>query len=348
MVPNYRLFEQSEVRLALTAGLSAGLTITLGLPDPMYAPMAVAAVLSGTLGNSLSLGMQRIQGTILGGVILFIAHNTIANSMPMPIGIGISLACTRIFGGSLGLRSGYKVAGLVVVMGWTVHANSINSWLPMRLFVTLIGVLLSLIAINAFWPSRALAEHQKLSQALFNGFAEALQERVKHLKIGVDMQAEIKRQRRDGLLSKLMALQNQRPAALVELGADRNGERLLRLWDLEEQFFTELIGYYRTLLRLPMLPMDGPELQNLLEVELDVLSFIANQLICYANIWPNPLTKQDSHQWSAALEAAEQQIYENPKVMDALLASSGGRRAMVCNQLLQAIERFQNNWIALA
>ncbi|MFS6818936.1 FUSC family protein [Synechococcus lacustris Tous-12m] len=67
MVPNYRLFNQSEVRLALTAGLSAGLTITLGLPDPMYAPMAVAAVLSGTLGNSWTLGVQRIQGTILGG-----------------------------------------------------------------------------------------------------------------------------------------------------------------------------------------------------------------------------------------------------------------------------------------
>ncbi|NDG01316.1 MAG: FUSC family protein, partial [Synechococcaceae bacterium WBB_32_011] len=95
MLSNNRLFNQSELRLALTAGLSAGLIITLGLPDAMYAPMAVAAVLSGTLGNSLSLGIQRIQGTILGGVILFIAHNTIATSMPMPIGIGISLACTR-------------------------------------------------------------------------------------------------------------------------------------------------------------------------------------------------------------------------------------------------------------
>ena len=97
-----------------------------------------------------------------------------------------------------------------------------------------------------------------------------------------------------------------------------------------------------------MLPMDGPELQNLLQVELDVLSFIANKLVCHANIWPNPLTNQDSNQWSAALEAAEQQIYKNPKVMDTLLASSGGRRAMVCNQLLQAIDRFQNDWMALA
>jgi hypothetical protein len=46
------LITRAELRLALTAGLSAGLGITLGLPDPVYGPLAVASVLGGTVGAS--------------------------------------------------------------------------------------------------------------------------------------------------------------------------------------------------------------------------------------------------------------------------------------------------------
>ena len=87
-------------------------------------------------------------GTVLGGVIVAIGIGTMAQALPMPLGVGVALGLTRLLGGSLGLRSGYKVAGLVVAMGWTVHAGQLASWIPDRLVVTLIGVL------AAWWAVR--------------------------------------------------------------------------------------------------------------------------------------------------------------------------------------------------
>jgi uncharacterized membrane protein YccC len=60
------LITREDLRLALTAGLSAGLGITLGLPDPVYGPLAVAAVLGGTVGASRTLGIERMLGTLMG------------------------------------------------------------------------------------------------------------------------------------------------------------------------------------------------------------------------------------------------------------------------------------------
>lgn len=348
------LIKQPELRLALTAGLSAGLVITLGLPDAIYAPLAVAAALGGTLGSSWTLGVQRLEGTLLGGLIVVIAHGGIGSAMPMPIGIALALACTRLFGGSLGLRSGYKVAGLVVVMGWTVHSGALASWVPLRMLVTLIGILLSLLAINCFWPSRALTEHKRLSVLLFEQFATALQERSEHLARGVDMDAETKMQRRDGLIQNLLALQNQRPDANVELGTDHAGEYLLRLWDLEEQFFSELLGYYRTLLRLPMVPMQGPSFSAVLAAEVNLLHESAQLLRQWALQWPegrpnNSAARSNGQQWpwEAALVQAEQELFNDPASSEIMLQKGRGRREMLCQQLAAALGRFEQSWASL-
>ena len=66
------LITRTDLRLALTAGLSAGFVIMLGLPDPFYAPLAVGAALGGTVGATRLLGTQRVLGTLLGGVIVAI------------------------------------------------------------------------------------------------------------------------------------------------------------------------------------------------------------------------------------------------------------------------------------
>jgi hypothetical protein len=355
MRKSFPLIQQTELRLALTAGLSAGLVICLGLPDAMYAPMTVAAALGGTMGSSWTLGVQRIEGTLLGGLIVVVAHGGIGTAMPMPIGIAIALACTRLFGGSLGLRSGYKVAGLVVVMGWTVHGSSLASWLPLRLLVTMIGILLSLLAINCFWPSRALAEHQRLSRLLFNQFASVFIERADQMASGVDMDAQTKRQRRDGLIKNLLELQNQRPAAKVELGTDGAGEHYLRLWDLEEQFFGELIGYYRTLLRLPMVPMEGTSLEAVLTAEVNLLRQSAQLLCAWANHWPEgrpkntaALGKGQQWPWEEALVQAEQELFKDPASSEIMLQKGRGRRAMLCQQLAAAMGRFEQSWTSLA
>ncbi len=347
------LLTRSDLRLALTAALSAGLVITLGLPDPVYGPLAVAAALGGTVGASRTMGIQRMQGTLLGGVILAILHPTLSPVLPLPIGVALALACTRLFGGSLGLHSGYKVAGLVVAVGWTVHAGELSAWIPLRLLVTLIGVLLSWLAVAQFWPSRALDQRQQLCRRLYTGFAEALRERAGQLESGVEVEAGERLARRNTLLAMLLQLQSQRPEAEVELGSDRLGERLGRLWDLQEQLLSSLIASFRTLLRLPMVPMTGPSLTRLLAAEVASLRALADRLDLWnghgtESAWLRQRRPADDSLSAALreLEAAEVGMFSDAEANALVMGRSGGRRAVACQQLLSTAIAFETVWAA--
>ena len=348
------LITRVDLRMALTAGLSAGLVISLGLPDPFYGPMAVGAVLGGTLGASRTLGIQRMLGTILGGLIVVIGYPTMGAILPLPLAVGVALAATRLFGGSLGLRSGYKVAGLVVAVGWTVHSRELFSWLPARLVVTLVGVLLAWLAVSQFWPSRALEQRQQLFRQLFTDFAEAFRDRAHRLGLGEEARATNRLDRRDQLLAKILALQANRVDARTELQSDGLGQRLGRLWDLQEQLLSELIAIYRTLLRLPMVPMAGSGLQALLIAEMAALAAAADWLELWASSWPEApgaLARQgprpaaeDLSRAIQGLEQAELGVFADPQANATLMAGSGGRRAVACQQLLLALQRFGQDW----
>ena len=348
------LITRVDVRMALTAGLSAGLVISLGLPDPFYGPMAVGAVLGGTLGASRTLGIQRMLGTILGGLIVGIGYPTMGAILPLPVAVGVALAATRLFGGSLGLRSGYKVAGLVVAVGWTIHSRELFSWLAARLVVTLVGVLLAWLAVSQFWPSRALEQRQQLSRQLFADFADALRDRAHRLGLGEEARAANRLDRRDQLLAKILALQANRVDARTELQSDGLGQRLGRLWDLQEQLLSELIAIYRTLLRLPMVPMAGPSLQALLAAEVAALAAAADWLELWASSWPEAPgalvrlgprpAAEDLARAIQGLEQAELGVFADPQANATLMAGSGGRRAVACQQLLLALQRFGQDW----
>jgi len=342
------LLTRADLRLALTAGLSAGLVITLGLPDPVYAPLAVAAALGGTVGASRTMGIQRMKGTLLGGLILVILHPSMSSVLPMPIGVALALACARLFGDALGLNSGYKVAMVVVAMGWTAHASQLGTWIPLRLLVTLIGVLLSWLAVARFWPSRALDQRQQLCGRLGTGFAEALRQRALQLEQCEEEPASSRVGRRNALLAMLFQLQNQRPEAEAELEGDQFGVRLRRLWDLQEQLFSELIGSYRTLLRLPMVPMTGPSLSSLLAVEVaglralsDWLDLLSQQSQESTAAWQRRQQRAKILEVLAALEAAEAAVFDDPEANAVLMGSTGGRRAVACQQLLNTAIRFE-------
>ena len=351
------LITRADLRMALTAGLSAGLLISLGLPDPIYGPLAVGSVLGGTLGASRTLGIQRMQGTVLGGLLVMVGIPTMGPIVPLPVAIAVSLACTRLFGGALGLRSGYKVAGLVVTVGWTIHQAEIVTWLPARLIDTLLGVLLSWIAVSCFWPSRAIQQRQELSHQLFASFASAFRERAGLLRRGVDIDAANRRDQRDQLLAKILALQNNRVDARTELESDALGLRLGRLWDLQEQLLSELIAHYRTLLRLPMVPMNSPRLQALLTAEIGALRATADCLDHWSNHWPEAAKgngnaadqpyKDAVQAASLALEQAEAGVFGDPEANRILMLASGGRRAVACQQLLITVEWFGVAWKAV-
>jgi uncharacterized membrane protein YccC len=353
--PDRPLITRAELRLALTTGLSAGLAITLGLPDQQYGPLAVGAVLGGTVGASRTLGIQRMLGTLMGGLILVVLYPTLSPILPMPIGVAIGLACTRLFGGSLGLQSGYKVAGFVVGVGWTAHAASITSWVPMRLLQTLVGVLLAWAAINWIWPSRAIDVRQELSVQLYRDFAIALREQSVLLREGDGVRVARGLERRNHLLGLILAQQTQRPEAAAELGNDRVGERLARLWDRQEKLWSELIANYRTLLRMPPLPRHNAALTHLIVAEATLLEAAADRLELWAGCWPNPPRRRtlaaegDRDPLAEAgrdLEAAELGLFDDADATAMLLSGDGGRRAVVCSQVQQALQGFEEAWRA--
>ena len=347
------LITRAELRLALTAGLSAGLAITLGLPDPVYGPLAVAAVLGGTVGASRTLGTQRMLGTLMGGLILVVLYPTLSPILPMPIGVAIALACTRLFGGSLGLHSGYKVAGLVVDVGWTAHASAITSWVPIRLLLTLLGVLMAMATIRWFWPSRAIDRRQELSVQLFREFAIAFREQAVLLREGDGVRGAGGLERRNHLLGLILEHQNQRVDATVELGADQIGERLVRLWDRQEQLWSDLIASYRTLLRLPPVPHHHGSLIQLLQAKVAVLEAVADRLELWATSWPapprSPTPAGDGEVLERVgrdLESAEIGLFEDAEATAVLMAGSGARRTVACQQVLLAVEGFEKAWRA--
>ena len=354
--PPLALLTSADLRMALTAGLSAGLMATLGLPEPFYAPMAVGAALGGTVGATKLQGTQRMLGTLLGGVIVAIGVGTMAAALPMPMAVALSLGLTRLLGGALGLRTGYKVAGLVVAMGWTVHAGQLSSWIPERLLATLVGVLAAWWAVRWLWPSLAVDQHLQLSRQLYRQLAALLRERAALLRQGRDLEAPAKLERRNGLLASALRLQNQRQEARLELGRDPIGQRLERIWDLQEQWLSGAISHYRTLLRLPPLTAHSPSLERLQEAESALFEALAERLELWAQHWPEGrwLASSGSGQGPSALEqarlaleAAEQAVFADPVANAVLLSGSGGRRAITCHQLHDGWLSFEGQWQAV-
>ena len=164
------LITRSDLRLALVAGLTNGLGAISGVPFGYYAAMAVLAVCSGSYGNALELGRQRLLGSLLGAGVLTLGLGGL-QQLPLPVALAISLGAMRLLGGVLGLRVGYKVGGFVVVMGWLVHRQTLVEWLPLRLFWTALGIVLATLSLRLLWPARAIEASEAAMAALLERLA---------------------------------------------------------------------------------------------------------------------------------------------------------------------------------
>lgn len=167
------LITRSDLRLALVAGLTNGLAAISGIPFGYYAPMAVLAVCSGSYGNSLELGRQRLLGSVLGAIILTLGLKGL-QQLPLPVALAISLGGMRLLGGALGLRVGYKVGGFVVVMGWLVHRQTLLAWLPLRLAWTAFGIVLATLSLRLLWPAQAIVACETAMASLIERLAACL------------------------------------------------------------------------------------------------------------------------------------------------------------------------------
>ena len=167
------MINRNALRTAFTAGLGNGFASITGLADAQYVAMAVLAVSSGTYGATIELGRQRLLGTVLGSILLLIGYECL-HELPLAVGMAITLGCLRLLGGLFSLKVGYKVGGMIVVMGWLVHEGNLASWIPLRFFWTALGVLLTLLSLRLFWPARGttacLGRYADLLHQLADGF----------------------------------------------------------------------------------------------------------------------------------------------------------------------------------
>ena len=214
------MINRNALRTALTAGLGNGFASITGLPDDQYVALAVLSVSSGTYGASIELGRQRLLGTVLGSILLLIGFECL-HTLPLAVGLAITLGCLRLLGGLLGLKVGYKVGGMIVVMGWLVHEGSLASWIPLRFFWTALGVVLTVLSLRLFWPARGLA------QCL--GRYGDLMEQLQHTFVALAQRLEAQTAARESnppapgatfrqLRLTLQSARSQRPALLQELG----------------------------------------------------------------------------------------------------------------------------------
>jgi hypothetical protein len=235
------LIRRAELRLAVTAGLGNALASLSGLPFGYYVPLAVLAVGAGSYGGSLAIGRQRILGSVLGAALLEVGFAGLAG-LPMPLGLAITLAGLRLLGGLLGLETGYKVGGFIVVMGWLVHERQLASWIGLRLGWTCFGVVLALLSLRLFWPSRGLDQVFREYDALLEdlqGLFGALAER------GEPPAAS----RYQALRGRLRALRRLRPALAEELGANPRRHPAYRLVEAFEQASSRLVRAAGEMLR---------------------------------------------------------------------------------------------------
>jgi hypothetical protein len=345
---------RSELRLALTAGLGNALAFLSGLPFSYYVPLAVLAVGLGSYGGSLSLGRQRILGSVLGAVLLVVGYRGLAQ-VPMPLGLALTLALLRLLGSALGLQVGYKVGGIIVVMGWLVHGDQLGSWLGLRLAWTCLGVVLALLAVRLFWPSRTVRQAFADAGALLEG----LQDLYGDLAARVDPAGAPPGEPLDGgryraLRGRLLALRRQRPALAEELGVTPLRHPAYRLLQAIEQASSRLVNASGEMLRHPPPQGAAPVVERLHRAEADLLRCLAQRM----GRW-----RQRLHESPGALPRAPGDPFPLPESWRHLeheLQDSGhaqlpldrlerlAARLMLCRLAHQAMVETERRWAALS
>lgn len=344
---------RQALRTAFTAGLGNAFASLSGVEFGQYVALAVLAVSTGSFGGSIELGRQRILGTALGSVLLLVGYETL-RGLPLPLALAITLGSLRLLGGLLKMQAGYKVGGMIIVMGWLVHEGGLAEWIPIRFFWTSFGVLITLLALRLFWPARAL----QISLGLHADLLRQLQACYLDLADRLEAPAATPQPGRPDNLShralrdRLIAIRRQRPALLPELGSMPERHPALLL----------LLGFEATASRLIRLvaglepetpsPGDSPLLLEVWRAEAEMLRAMANQLTHWERQLRSPaglpraprISLQLPSSWNALLKRLDDPSAQAESLERlARLAS----RLLLFRQATQAIVDGEMRWRAI-
>jgi hypothetical protein len=349
------VINRNGLRTAFTAGLGNAFASLSGVGDSQYVSLAVLAVSTGTYGGALALGSQRLLGTALGSVLLLIGYEGL-RGLPMPLALALTLGALRLLGGLLKLQVGYKVGGIVIVMGWLVHEGGLASWIPIRFFWTSFGVLITLLALRLFWPARGLDS----SMTQVAGLLGQLQSCFCDLAARVDPAAADQGEgvepigigRYRALRNQLIAIRGQRPALLQELGTlpERHPATLLMAnFDATASRLITLVG---GLVREPPTLQDPQMVVQLHRAEAELLQAMASQLgrwerqIRIRRGLPKP--PEPGLEAPRSWQELDQEL-NDPTANSASLERLEriASRLMLCRQAEQAIRDGEAHWLAI-
>ena len=345
------------LRTAFTAGLGNAFASLSGVGDSQYVSLAVLAVSTGTYGGALALGSQRLLGTALGSVLLLIGYEGL-RGLPMPLALALTLGALRLLGGLLKLQVGYKVGGIVIVMGWLVHEGGLAAWIPLRFFWTCFGVLITLLGLRLFWPARGL----DTSMTQVAGLLGQLQSCFRDLAARVDpaITGQVAGQGADpigigryrALRNQLVAIRRQRPALLQELGTLPERHPATLLMANFEATASRLITLVGGLVREPPTLQDPQLVVQLHRAEAELLQAMASQL----GQWERqirtrrglPKPPETELQLPRSWQELDQEL-NDPNANTASLERLAriASRLMLCRQAEQAIRNGEAHWLAI-
>jgi hypothetical protein len=177
---------------------------------------------------------------------------------------------------------GYGVCCFVVVMGWLTHEQQLDSWIPLRLLWTAFGILMALLSLRLFWPSRARIQQREGLLQLLADLGHTLPQVVQHPPEAIQPQAQRRRQLGQqirNLRITLLNLRDQRQGALLELGTLASAHPVARMWALLDQASEALILDLDELRRLQNADWQGWGLQGDYAAGLTFVQGVAQRLL---------------------------------------------------------------------
>ena len=356
------MINRNALRTAVTTGLANAFASLSGIPDSQYAPLAVLSVSTGSYGGAFELGRQRLLGTVLGAALLLVGYEGL-KGMPLPVGLAITLGSLRLLGGLLQLKVGYKVGGMIIVMGWLVHEGSLASWLPLRFFWTAFGVLLTLLSVRLFWPARSLDQSLAAYAGLLSQLQLALRQLADVLRAGDDgsghAPAPLPSVHYLTLRNQLQAVRRLRPVLLQELGTLAGRHPVALLLASFDGTASRLVTLVRAMERATPTLQAPPPLQRLHRAEAELLCAMAEQL----DQWEQRIRRRlQTHPGSQSLPEPPPQGLTlpirwqqlNQDLNDPAANSAASEwleriavRLLLCRQAAQAISDGEARWRAL-
>ena len=347
------MINRNGLRTAFTAGLGNAFASLSGVGDSQYVSLAVLAVSTGTYGGALALGSQRLLGTALGSVLLLIGYEGL-RGLPMPLALALTLGALRLLGGLLKLQVGYKVGGIVIVMGWLVHEGGLAAWIPLRFFWTCFGVLITLLGLRLFWPARGLDSSLAQVATLLIQLQSCFRDLAARVDSAMASQSSnpVGIDRYRALRNQLVAIRRQRPALLQELGSLPERHPATLLMANFEATASRLITLVGGLVREPPSLQDPQLVVQLHRAEAELLQAMAGQLgqwerqISGRRGLPNP--PESGLQLPRSWQQLGQEL-NDPTANSASLERLEriASRLMLCRQAEQAISTAEANWAAI-